>query len=105
MKMSGGGNKSQGLPATTNKTTGSLIRHIMKEAYSNPKQRSGGSQEQQETPSVSYQVSNLSNILYSQLDYVANNNSLTTLLTAKNRIRRVSYMHLSMQMRLELMTR
>ena len=82
MKMSGGGNKSQGLPATTNKKTGSLIRHIMKEAYSNPKQRSGGSQEQQKTPSFSYQVSNLSaNFAYSQLgDYVANNNSLTTLL-------------------------
>ena len=62
MKMSGGGNKSQGLPATTNKKTGSLIRHIMKEAYSNPKQRSGGSQEQdqQKTPSFSYEVSNLS---------------------------------------------
>lgn len=72
MKMSGGGNRSQGLPATTNKKTGSLIRHIMKEAYSNPKQRSGGSQgsqEQQETPSFSYQVSDLSVSLKSSVNY------------------------------------
>ena len=83
MKMSGGGNKSQGLPATTNKKTGSLIRHIMKEAYSNPKQRSGGSKEQQKqkTPSFSYEVSNLSAYFASSQpnDYVANNNSLTPL--------------------------
>lgn len=48
MKMSGGGNKSQGLPATTNMRSGPIRNYVNRQAYSTPAQRAGVSADEED---------------------------------------------------------
>ena len=48
LKMSGGGNKSQGLPATTNMRSGPIRNYVNRQAYSTPAQRAGISTEEED---------------------------------------------------------